>query len=295
MTKTGIIGLGKMGRGIARNIMKHGFDLVVYDVVEAAADALVAEGAEKAESLAALGGTAETVLVMVNTYDQCRSCLEELLQAKEPSRVLRRVIIGSTISMQEVQELEKLTAPEGIEMLDAPVSGGVSGAAAGTLTIMAAGADPVYEACLPLLRAYGSAPLHVGKAVGQGQAMKAVNQLLVGINLCATAEAFNMAAKCGLDLQTMFDTIRQSAGTSRIFENRGQYLIDRDFSTRSTVQIQLKDTRIACETAEKAGAPALLGNVARQMYALGVQNLSDPLEDSIAVIRLYEAMSGREL
>ena len=112
--------------------------------------------------------------------------------------------------------------------------------------------------------------------------------------MCATAEAFTMAAKCGLDLQLVYDTICTSAGMSRIFENRGQFLINRDFNTRSTLQIQLKDTDIACKAADSVGAPVMLGNVARELFKLAVKKYP-PNDDSLEVVRIYEELCSLDL
>ena len=204
---------------------------------------------------------------------------------------LFQIIAGPcSVESEEQMVTVAMAAKGGVSMLDCPVSGGTAGAKNGTLTMMAAGADELFEAHKPLFESYCGNVVHVGKEVGQGQAFKAVNQLLVGVHMCATAEAFTMARKCGLDLQILYDTIKTSAGTSRIFENRGQFVIDRDFSIRSTLTIQLKDTDIACKTAESVGAPALLGNVARQLFNMSVRQFP-PNDDSIEVIRLYEKMA----
>lgn len=149
--------------------------------------------------------------------------------------------------------------------------------------------------CYPKLNVtvIGTNVMHVGSEVGQGQAIKAINQLLVGVHMCATAEAFTMAKKCGVDLQTMYDVICKSAGRSEIFRNRGQFMIDRDFSTRSTLQIQLKDTSIACKTADAVGAPTLLGNTARELFKLAVRKYP-PTDDSLEVVRIYEELCDGE-
>lgn len=288
--KIGMVGLGAMGNGIAKNILAHGFPLAVYDIRPQAAAALVDQGAEAADSVQELGSMCDTVLIMVNTYGQCQDCLQQLSETKRGGTV----IVCSTISMEQVQSLEKAASRFGAVLLDAPVSGGTAGAANGTLTIMAAGPRGAYEQCLPLFQAYGSTPVYISETVGHGQALKAVNQLLVGIHMCAAAEAFNMARQCGLDLSLMYDTIVHSAGCSRIFENRGRFFIDRDYSTRSTLAIQLKDTNIACQTAEQMGAPALLASLCRQLFAAAVHKF-DPLEDSNAVIKLLEQWNASVL
>lgn len=279
-------GLGAMGHSVAANILKKGHPMSLFDIRPESYSDLIPLGGTPAASMAALGNC-DLVLIMVNTFAQCESCLRELLTGMETGIV----VICSTIQMKEVQQLEKMALKKGIRLLDAPVSGGTAGARNGTLTIMAAGPDEVYNDCLPILQCYGSHPLHVGPRVGQGQAIKAVNQLLVGIHICAAAEAFNMASRCGLDLQQVYDTIKISAGTSRIFENRGPFFLKRDFSTRSTLSIQLKDTDIACKIAADAGAPALLGNLCRQFYQAAVGKYP-PTEDSIAVIQLLEELNS---
>ena len=289
MKKVGMIGLGAMGHSIAQNIMNHGYDMVLYDIRPEAFADLVEQGAEGAGSLQELGEKVDTVIMMVNTYQQCCSVMGSLLETLRDGVIIN---LG-TIAMDEAQALEKLAAQAGCSMIDCPVSGGTAGAKAGTLTLMAAGRDDLYDKCKPLLESFGTNVIHVGTEVGQGQAIKAINQLLVGIHMCATAEAFTMAKKCGVDLQTMYEVICKSAGRSEIFRNRGQFLIDRDFSTRSTLQIQLKDTTIACKTADAAGAPVLLGNTARELFKLAV-NKYPPTDDSLEVVRIYEELCDTE-
>ena len=159
---------------------------------------------------------------------------------------------------------------------------------------MVGGCDEAFDKCKPVLDAFASNVVRVGDQPGQGQAVKAINQLLVGVHMCATAEAFTLARKCGLDLQKMYDTICTCAGRSEIFRNRGQYLIDRNFDTRSTLQIQLKDTGIVCKTADVVGAHTPMANLAKEMFKLAV-NKYPPTDDSLEVVRLYEEMSNVEI
>lgn len=290
MKKIGMIGLGAMGHSVAENVMKAGFPMVLFDIRPEAYADLVAEGAEGAATLQELGTKVDTVLMMVNTYPQCCSVMGSLLETFENGVIVN---LG-TIAMDEAQALDAMAAKKNCKMIDCPVSGGTSGAKAGTLTLMAACSDEVFQEHLPLLQSFGSNVKQVGKTAGQGQAVKAINQLLVGVHMCATAEAFTLATKCGLDLQMMYDTICTSAGRSEIFRNRGQYLIERNFNTRSTLQIQLKDTSIACKTADAVGAHTPLANQAREMFKLAVQKYP-PIDDSLEVVRLYEEISNVEL
>lgn len=290
MKKIGMIGLGIMGHSVAENIMKNGYSMVLYDIRSEAFADLVEQGAEGAASLQELGKKADTVLLMVNTYAHCQSALDGLLETMKDGVIINM----STIAMNEAQALEAFAATKGCRMMDCPVSGGSAGAKKGTLTIMASGSDDLFEKYAPLFHTFSAKVIHVGNQVGHGQAVKAVNQLLVGVHMCATAEAFTMAAKCGLDLPMVYETICSSAGMSRIFENRGQFLIDRNFNTRSTLQIQLKDTDIACKTADAVGAPSLLANTARELFKLAVKKYP-PADDSLEVVRIYEELCGLAL
>ena len=285
--KIGMAGLGVMGHSVAENLIRHGFDMVLYDIRPEAMTDLVEAGAEAVDSLEALGSAADTILLMVNTYDQYKSVLAGILKTMHAGTLIN---LG-TLGRDHVLELEKQAEEAGVSMLDCPVSGGSRGAKAGTLTVMASGPDELFEKHKKILEVFGSRVIHVGKNVGDGQAVKAINQLLVGVHMCATAEAFTVARNCGLDLQTVYDTICSSAGMSRIFENRGEFLIARDFSTRSTLEIQLKDTDIACKTADAVGAPALLGTTARELFKLAVKKYP-PRDDSLEVVRLYEELAG---
>lgn len=285
MKKIGMIGLGAMGHSVAENVLKAGFPMVLFDIRPEAYADLVEKGAEGAESLQDLGAKVDTVLMMVNTYPQCCSVMGSLLETLHDGVIIN---LG-TIAMDEAQALAKLAAEKNCQMIDCPVSGGTAGAKAGTLTLMAACSDELYQENKALLESFGSNAKQVGKEPGQGQAVKAINQLLVGVHMCATAEAFTLARKCGLDLQMMYDTICTSAGRSEIFRNRGQFLIDRDFSTRSTLQIQLKDTGIACKTAEAVGAPTFLANTAKELFKLAVRKYP-ATDDSLEVVRIYEEL-----
>lgn len=288
--RVGMIGLGVMGHGMAQNIIKHNIPLVVYDLRPECYADLLGPNVKAVDSLDKLSREADTILMIVNAYKNCESIMQGLLKTDYKGTVVNM----STIAMDDAKRLAEMAATHGISMLDCPVSGGTAGAKNGTLTMMAAGPDALFEQHKEILESYCSNVVHVGKETGQGQAFKAVNQLLVGIHMCATAEAFTMARKCNLDLQLLYDTIRTCAGTSRIFENRGQFVIDRDFSIRSTLTIQLKDTDIACKTAESVGAPALLGNVARQLFNMSVRQFPAN-DDSIEVIRLYEKMGDMQV
>lgn len=289
MKKIGMIGLGAMGHSIAENLMANGYSMVLYDIRPEAYRDLLEKGAEGAKSLQELGRKTDTVFLMVNTYAHCCSALSGLLETFENGVV----VLLSTVAPDEAKELEKRIRSNGCGLIDCPVSGGTAGARAGTLTLMVACNNSLYAEYLPVLRAFGSKIFHVGQNVGDGQSIKAINQLLVGVHMCAAAEAFTLARQSGLDLNMVYDVICSGAGASRILENRGQFLIDRDFSTRSTLQIQLKDTTIACKTAEAVGAPSFLANTARELFRLAL-NRYPATDDSLEVVRVYEELCRQQ-
>jgi len=285
MKTIGMIGLGAMGQGIAQNILRHGYPMVLYDIRPDGMLPLVKKGATIAGSIQELGTKTDTVLVMVNTFAQCQAVLKTLLPALHGGTVIQ---LG-TMAVDEAEALQNMAAEQGCQLIDCPVSGGTAGAKHGTLTLMAACKEAVFCENKPLLECFATKVVHVGEQCGQGQAVKAINQLLVGIHMCATAEAFTLAKQCGLDLQTVYDVICKSAGCSEIFRNRGQFLIARDFSTRSTLQIQLKDANIVCKTADAVGAPMPLTNTVRELFKLAVRKYP-PTDDSLEVVRLYEEL-----
>ena len=290
MKKVGMIGLGAMGRGIADNILQSGkFELYVYDIRPEAMEPFAAKGAKPCASLAELGAQVDTALMIVNAYPHCQSVMSGLVEGMKSGTVINM----STIAMGDAKALAAWAAERGIAMLDCPVSGGTAGASKGALTLMVAGPDALVEENRPLLETFSNNITHVGTEPGQGQAVKTINQLLVGVHMCATAEAFTLARKCGLDLRTVYDVICRSAGMSRIFENRGEFAMAHDYSTRSTLQIQLKDTNIVCRTADDVGAPAILANAARELFRLSVQKFT-PTNDSLEVMHLYEQLAGME-
>ena len=288
MKTIGMIGLGAMGQGIAQNILSHGYSMLLYDIRPDGMIPLVKKGARIADSIQEIGIHTDTVLVMVNTYSQCQTVLKALLQTLRNGTIIQ---LG-TMAIDEAENLGRLVEAHGCKLIDCPVSGGTTGAKNGTLTLMAACGEEVFLAHKPLLESFGAKVARVGDKWGQGQAVKAINQLLVGIHMCATAEAFTLASQCGLDLNTMYDVIRSSAGASEIFKNRGKFLIDRDFSTRSTLQIQLKDADIVCKTADRVGAPIPLTNTARELFKLAVKKYP-PTDDSLEVVRIYEELCGK--
>src|SRR5262245_47130293 len=200
------------------------------------------------------------------------------------------VLCMSTIDPFAARRLADALATRGVAMLDAPVSGGTTRAASGELSIIAGGDEATFEACRDVFKAMGTNVFHVG-ALGQGLAMKLVNNMLVQVNTVAVAEALVMGVKAGLDPQTIYDVVRVSTGTSFAFETRVPRIIERDFSPGGTVDISFKDQELETAFAKRLGVPVLLANVTQQVYQMArAAGLNK--EDGSAIVKVLERMAG---
>jgi len=286
----GFIGLGAMGSSIARNMVSNGFSLIVNDISQDAMDRLSGVGIEKASTPSEIGDRSEICLIMVNTYEQCKSALFGGSGLTEGGKC-KTVVLLSTIAPDEAECLHQKCFTRSIQMLDCPVSGGTRGAAEGTLTLMAAGEKEVFDLCRPLLQSFSERQFFIGGKAGMGQSMKAVNQLLFGVQMVAMAEAVVLGKKHGISPELIFEVVSSSSGSSSVFLSRMPSIIKRDFSTRSTIDIQLKDMNICLRAGEQKRTPLFLASSAKELYKLAAEKF-DPKEDSSAVIKLYEMLAG---
>lgn len=280
----GFVGLGTMGFPIMQNICRAGHEIVFYARKPEVVEAAEAVGALFCPDMEDLGRRCEVVIFFLNTAAQCEECLNKVLAGMSPGKT---VIIGSTILPEESLHLSRICEEKGVCLLDAPVSGGVRGAIDGSLTVMVSGDSKRVEQCRALMECYGRKIAYIGPKPGDAQIMKAINQELVGINIVAVCEAYALGIRCGLDPNAIFDTISSCAGTSRIFENRSEYIIARDFSKRSSLSIHKKDLSICRRLAEEVGMKLPVATVCEQLYAEAME-FCDPEEDGIAVIKQVE-------
>src|SRR5499426_984796 len=225
----GFIGLGNMGRPMSLNLVKHGFPLIVHDVDPAKVDPLRARGATVADSPERVAADADRTICMVETTAQSETVITGPHGIIRTAKAGHIVICMSTIDPFAARRLGDTLAQSGIAMLDAPVSGGTVRAESGELSIIAGGAPETFAACRDLFEAMGTKIFHVG-GLGQGLAMKLVNNMLGQINMVAIAEALVMGVKAGLDPQTIYDVIRASTGTSLGFERSVPRILARDFA-----------------------------------------------------------------
>ncbi|HEV8472022.1 MAG TPA: NAD(P)-dependent oxidoreductase [Methylomirabilota bacterium] len=286
----GFIGLGNMGRPMALNLARHGFSLVVHDIDAAKVAPLRERGARVAASADEVAAATERTIVIVETTAQAESVVagERGIITRAPRGHI--VICMSTIDPFVARRLADGLAARGVAMLDAPVSGGTERAASGELSIIAGGDPATFEACRDLFGAMGTKLFHVG-ALGQGLAMKLVNNMLIQVNRVAVAEALVLGVKAGLDPRMIYDVVRVSTGTSFAFETGVPKILARDFSPGGTVDITYKDQELETAFAKQLGVPLLLANLTQQLYQMArAAGLNK--EDGLAVIKVLERLAG---
>ncbi len=291
--RIGFIGLGVMGRPMAHNLLKAGYPCTVYDINPVPVAALVAEGARAAQDVRQVAAASDVLITMVVDDTQFSSILFEPEQAALALQPGAIVMGMSTMSVRMVQSAAARLQERGILYLDAPVSGGEVGATNAALSIMVGGPTEVLERCRPLLDVLGSHIYHTGQRIGDGQAVKMINQLMVCVHNAIAAEALAFGEHMGLDKKMLYDIITTSAGNSWIFGDRGQRMVSEQFSPpKSALKILVKDLGFVMETANALGHPLPLGATAHQMYKMAHLQGWDNLDDSI-LIRLMEELTGK--
>jgi 3-hydroxyisobutyrate dehydrogenase len=289
-TKVGFIGMGVMGGGMAANLLKNGFTVVGYDVSPARNDHMAGLGAVIAAGPAAVARAASKTICMVETTAQAESVIVGeggILDGAEAGDIH---LCMSTIDPLSVKRMHGILAERGIAMIDAPVSGGQTRAESGELSAMVGGDAATVDACRPVLEAMTTSVFHMG-GIGQGLAMKLVNNMLIQTTSVVVAEAMVMGAKAGLDPQAMIDVISVSTGNSEAFASRAPRYVSRDFSPGGTIDISYKDQELQTAFAKALGVPVLLANVSQQVYAMG-KGAGLGKADGSALIKLYEDWAG---
>jgi 3-hydroxyisobutyrate dehydrogenase len=291
--RLGFIGLGIMGRGMAMNLRKAGFDLTVWNRTASRADELVAAGAELAESPAALAERCDVIFSCVSdTPDVLEVTLGErgVIQGAKAGAL---VVDMSTISPAAAREMAERLGERGMQSIDAPVSGGSEGAAKGTLSIMVGGEAADVERAQPYFQAMGKTITHVG-GHGAGQTVKLVNQILVVVNALAMSEALVFAQASGADLEKTLSAVTGGAAGSWMLSNRGPQIINRDWRPGFTIDLQQKDLRLVLEAADQVGAPMIGTSIVFQLYRT-LQQAGLGAEGNHALIKAVERLAGIEV
>lgn len=282
-----------MGSGMSMNLLKAGFPLTVWNRTPSKMEPLLEAGAEGADSPREVAERSDVVIDIVTDSPDVEEVLlrpEGVIHGARPGTI---VIDMSTISPAVTRLIAAELAKKGVQMLDAPVSGGTIGARNGTLSIMVGGDAEIFQECLPLFQTMGKTITHVG-GHGDGQTVKLCNQILVGLNMLAVAEALMFASKAGVDLEKAFAAVSGGAAGSWQLTNNGARLLKGDLEPGFKVKDYLKDLRLIEETASEIKMPLIGTSIVYQLFrCLDAEGLRD--KGTQAVIKAVENLAGEKL
>ncbi len=291
--KTGFIGLGIMGKPMSRNLMKAGYRLVVFDTDPAPMKEVTADGAEAAESPKEVAGKCDVIVTMLPNSPHVREAVlgeNGILEGASPGTTL---IDMSSIAPLVSREIAGTLAEKGVEMLDAPVSGGEPKAVDGTLSVMVGGKKEVFEKCCPVMKAMAGSVVLVGD-IGAGNIAKLANQIVVALHIAAMSEALVLAAKAGVRPELVYQAIRGGLAGSTVLDAKARLVMDRKFAPGFRVNLHIKDLGNVLETSREIGVPLpLTAAVMEMMQALKVDGSGD--EDHCSLVKYYEKMAHIEV
>ncbi len=289
----GFIGLGVMGRGMALNLVKAGFEVHVWNRTASRMAPLVEAGAHGAPDAVGVAAHSDLIILCVSEAQDVEEVLfgeNGVVQGARPGSL---IIDTSTVSPRETVSIENRLRSAGLRMLDAPVSGGSEGAKNGTLSIMAGGDEADVARAMGVLEAIASRITHVG-GIGAGQMVKLANQILVAGTMQAISEALLFAHKGGLDLAKTLEAVEHGAAGSWMLSNRGTQAIVRDFRPGFTIDLQQKDLRLVLDTADALGAPLPMTSQIFQLYR-SLQERGLGHKGNHALIMALEHLAGIEI
>jgi len=297
MKQVGVVGLGDMGSGLAKNLIAAGYETRGIDLSERRMSDFIEMGGVKAGSVAEIGRTCQAVFVMVMTGAQAKQVIlgdednPGLLGNMVPGGI---VLLTATIKASEAREIGAGLVQSGIDLIDSPVSGGYPGAQSGTLTMMAAASEAALERARPVMQAISKTIHPVGKEAGMGQTVKACLQSLIGSIFAATFEASALAAKAGVNGEVLFNVVSTSGAGCGVANTALENIIDRQFEgTGSHINTMYKDLTIALDMARELGVPLFTAATAMQLFQAG--KTKHPDGDNWVVTRVIEDIVGAGL
>ena len=294
MKRVGIIGLGDMGIGMSRNLIKAGVDLIGFDLRAERLGLLEEAGGKPGDSVAAVGENSDVAFVMVLNGKQAKSVVGDeggLASTMKPGAT---IIISATIEPSEVRQIEQMLNGTGIEMIDSPVSGGKSGAEGGTLTMMAAAKSSVFAANQDVMKAVGKDIFHVGEEIGMGQTVKASLQALIGSTFTAIFEALVLGSKAGIPGKVLYEVFTSSGVRSPLLEGCARLIMDRAFKdTGSHIGTMYKDLGITMNMAKENGVAMFTTSSAHELFQSGISLFPD--EDNWSIVKLLEQIAGTQV
>jgi 3-hydroxyisobutyrate dehydrogenase len=292
MARIAFIGLGNMGGGMAANLVTAGHDVIAFDLSEPALAKAEKNGCSRAKSAAKAVRDADAVVTMLPAGKHVRDVYESSVLGRALTTAI--LIDCSTIDVATAREEIQKADAAGYRMVDAPVSGGIAAADAGTLTFMVGGSDDAFERARPILEKMGKAVIHAG-GPGSGQAAKICNNMLLGASMAATCESFVLARKLGLDPQTFFDIASKASGQCWSMTSYcpvpgvgPQTPADRDYEGGFAAALMLKDLRLAMEAAQSVDAYTPMGAEAEELYTRFAEKLGGAGKDFSAIIKMID-------
>lgn len=291
--KIGFIGLGIMGKPMAKNLLKAGYRLVVLDFNKAAVQELVELGAESAETPSELAGITTTIITMLPNSPHVKTVVLGESGIIENAAAGTVLIDMSSIAPLASKEIAEALAAKGIDMLDAPVSGGEPKAISGTIAVMVGGKKEVFDARYDLLMSMAASVVYVGE-IGAGNIAKLCNQIVVAINIAAVSEALLLAKKAGVSPDLVYQAIRGGLAGSTVMDAKAPMMMDRNFKPGFRIDLHIKDMNNIMETAHSVGVPLpLASQVMEIMQAIKQDGCG--VEDHSSIVKFYEKMANIEL
>jgi 2-hydroxy-3-oxopropionate reductase len=290
--KIGFIGLGIMGKPMSKNLLKAGYELVVYDIVQAAVDEVVAAGATAATSPREVAERCNKIITMLPNSPHVQEVVLGKNGVIEGARPGAIVIDMSSIDPMVSREVAGQLAEKSIRMLDAPVSGGEPKAIDGTLSIMVGGKQEDFDECYNILKVMGASVVRAGE-IGAGNVTKLANQIIVALNIAAMSEALVLATKAGVDPDLVYQAIRGGLAGSTVLDAKAPMVLDGNFKPGFRINLHIKDLANALAAGHGVGVPLpLTAGVMEILQALKVEGLGDA--DHGAIIRFYEKLAQVE-
>jgi len=286
----GFIGLGIMGKPMARNLMKAGEELLVYDIMPAALDQMTGEGFKAAQTCREVAENCDVIILMLPNSPHVEAAVLGADGVLEGIRKDAIVIDMSSIAPASSQKIEAEVVKKGGQMLDAPVSGGEPKAIDGTLAIMVGGDEQIFEKVKDILLKMGSSAVYVGP-IGSGNVAKLANQMIVALNIAAMSEALVLSKKAGVDPEKVYQAIRGGLAGSTVLDAKAPKVLSGDFSPGFRIELHIKDIDNALQTAHSVGVPVpLTSSVFEIMQALKVAGKEK--NDHSGIAEFYEQLSG---
>jgi 2-hydroxy-3-oxopropionate reductase len=290
MKKIGFIGLGIMGKPMSKNLLKDGYDLVVYDLNEANVQEVVEAGAEAGTSPQDVASKTEVIITMLPNSPEVKEVVLGSNGVIEGAKEGSLVIDMSSIAPLVSREVGEKLAAKKIRFLDAPVSGGQPKAIDGTLSIMVGGSEADFEESLPILKSMGSSAVLCGE-IGAGNVTKLANQIIVAVNIAAMSEAMVLATKAGVDPEKVYQAIRGGLAGSTVLDAKAPLVLDRKFDPGFRINLHIKDLNNVMETGHGVGVPLpLSAAVMEMMQALKVDGHGD--KDHGSLVLFYEKLAN---